>query len=446
MSTQPRRRQRRRRSPATSTAVLPDSIPQVRIQLPDTTSIDQIESQLEVGLMIHPLVEKIEKVEAHHSNLIAGPSVSTSFEIAAPNQSSAAEQQTRGEKTYCQVCRLRCSSEIDLEKHVQGRKHQARSRQLSISPPARISPGAVLPSSSAMPEEFDLNQITLVTEELLPVIQAFLSKETDVAFDCEGVNLGRFGQLTLATIATRTHAFVFDMIDLPKTLLHFLKSILENSQIIKIVHDCRQDSDALHKHVGIRLAGIFDTSAIDAFANHSVIRRSLNELLTFHHCPINEDRKNIDYDKTPAFWADRPLTEEMLQCAAKDCLVLLDLMDRMCESVFLQRTALSSPAGFQKALDLSYRNGCKLRDCKLVERVESDVFPSKRTRNIRFKLGYISRSTNVDIWTLREVGFVLYGNDPKQMRQAHSKIIDLGFAQPKSFPGESNASPSFVER
>ena len=44
-------------------------------------------------------------------------------------------------------------------------------------------------------------------------------------------------------------------------LIKWLKIILEDQNILKIIHDCRMDSDALYHHFDIKLANVHDTSA-----------------------------------------------------------------------------------------------------------------------------------------------------------------------------------------
>jgi ribonuclease D len=44
-------------------------------------------------------------------------------------------------------------------------------------------------------------------------------------------------------------------------MLSFVKNILENLKILKIFHDCRKDSLALHKFMQICPKNVFDTAA-----------------------------------------------------------------------------------------------------------------------------------------------------------------------------------------
>lgn len=82
-----------------------------------------------------------------------------------------------------------------------------------------------------------------------------------ISFDSKGVNLGVKGQLTLIEIGTlRGEAFIFDVQQCPDMLVDGgLKTLLEDDNIIKIIHDCRNDSFNLYSQYNILLRNVFDT-------------------------------------------------------------------------------------------------------------------------------------------------------------------------------------------
>ena len=150
-----------------------------------------------------------------------------------------------------------------------------------------------------------------------------------VAVDCEGVNLSRFGSLTLVSVALDPfHIYLFDIIqpdiELQVAQLDILRGILESPVIVKLIHDCHQDSDALSTQQKIRLANVFDTSAciltLQKVKNISlnIKKTKLNDSLKQYDCPVNPNRdagSNI-YKENHAFWAERPLTEFMIAYAS----------------------------------------------------------------------------------------------------------------------------------
>jgi len=82
-----------------------------------------------------------------------------------------------------------------------------------------------------------------------------------ISFDCEGVSLGSKGQLTVIEIGTiRGEAFIFDLQQCPQMVLDGgLKELLEDENVIKIIHDCRNDSFNLYSQYNILLRNVFDT-------------------------------------------------------------------------------------------------------------------------------------------------------------------------------------------
>lgn len=88
------------------------------------------------------------------------------------------------------------------------------------------------------------------------------SEETvAISFDSKGVNLGVKGQLTLIEIGTtRGEAFIFDLQQCPQMVIDGgLKTLLEDEKVIKIIHDCRNDSFNLYSQYNILLRNVFDT-------------------------------------------------------------------------------------------------------------------------------------------------------------------------------------------
>jgi hypothetical protein len=63
-------------------------------------------------------------------------------------------------------------------------------------------------------------------------------KPCAVAFDCEGINLGARGQLTLMQLATMNgNAYVFDLLTCPALLNEGgLHSLLESSDVVKVTY------------------------------------------------------------------------------------------------------------------------------------------------------------------------------------------------------------------
>jgi 3'-5' exonuclease len=147
-----------------------------------------------------------------------------------------------------------------------------------------------------------------------------------LALDCEGVNLGRKGQITIVQVATEEHCCLFDVKNKGPSsdLVVFLRSLLQDENIIKIIHDVKADSDALDHLLGISVAAIHDTQAYQMMLRPTGDSRGLNLNSTLQQfgCPVNNIRDANVYKANPAFWATRPLTQQMVQWAAGDVAAL----------------------------------------------------------------------------------------------------------------------------
>lgn len=173
---------------------------------------------------------------------------------------------------------------------------------------------------------------TIVDRIMSPKVRG--GKPAAISFDCEGINLGLKGQITMFQIGTlNNEAFVFDLISCPNMVTEGgLKDLLE-SDVVKVIHDCRNDSVNLYNQYGIMLKSVFDTQAahavlqqqVHAIPIYKVKNVSLNALCELYNAPMNpmkEQLKNM-YRKDQRYWARRPLTKEMLLYSASDVLSLI---------------------------------------------------------------------------------------------------------------------------
>lgn len=211
-----------------------------------------------------------------------------------------------------------------------------------------------------------------VTEAIL---KSATTEQVVISLDCEGINLGVKGQLTLMEIGTtRGEAFIFDVLTCPEMVQDGgLKLLLENENVIKVIHDCRNDSVNLNKQFGILLRNVFDTQSAHAvlqFQNHQkqvykVKNVSLNTLCEIYGAAINpmkDQLKNV-YRRDQKYWARRPLTRDMLLYAAGDVLVLINelLYANMASSITMEFRTLFSELCTEQILMLVRPVEVKLR-------------------------------------------------------------------------------------
>lgn len=179
---------------------------------------------------------------------------------------------------------------------------------------------------------------------------------TSLAFDCEGVDLGRDGEISLVMLSTPDQTYLFDVDGFDKNadIIPFLKEVLENPAIIKIIHDVRMDSDALYHILGISVIGVYDTQAWDMALTHHR-NRNLNDTLMAYGCPINSIRDHSVYNTNFRFWATRPLTPQMIAWASEDVANLFLLKQKQTEKA----SSMSRPVD---ATAESERLACFIRD------------------------------------------------------------------------------------
>ncbi|KAG5325255.1 EXD1 protein, partial [Pseudoatta argentina] len=180
-----------------------------------------------------------------------------------------------------------------------------------------------------------LRESLQVTEDIINPRKPPSDGKVVVSFDCEGINLGVRGQLTLVQIGTMSgQAYVFDLVTCPGLVqAGGLQKLLEHPHVTKVIHDCRNDSVNLYNQFNITLTNVFDTQAAHAVLQfqdtgkpvYKVKNVNLNTLCDHYNAPCNplkEQLKNI-YRKDQRYWSRRPITREMLIYASSDVLSLV---------------------------------------------------------------------------------------------------------------------------
>lgn len=156
-----------------------------------------------------------------------------------------------------------------------------------------------------------------------------------VSLDCEGVNLGVKGQLTLIQIGTMSgQVYVFDLITCPNLIqAGGLRKLLESEKVLKVIHDCKNASVNLFNQFNIILNNIFDTQTAHAVIQYQETGKpvykakhvNLNNLCDHYGAPCNslKEQLKIMYRKDPKYWSRRPMTRDMLIYASNDVLSLV---------------------------------------------------------------------------------------------------------------------------
>lgn len=153
-----------------------------------------------------------------------------------------------------------------------------------------------------------------------------------VAVDCEGVNLSKEGRLCLIQVATPKKVYLFDVLKGGERLFfdRGLRYLLESNKIVKVMHDCRKDSEALYFQYDVTLRGVWDSqiaytvlSQLKGYKTPYPI--GLNTLLKACSCEENKFKDMVKSAMTAMknFWEVRPLSRMMIDYAAGDVSNLL---------------------------------------------------------------------------------------------------------------------------
>jgi len=160
--------------------------------------------------------------------------------------------------------------------------------------------------------------------EALPLASRFLQGVKRLSLDCEAAGFHRYSdRLCLVQISVPGHNIILDPLALDPSPL--LRPVLEDPEIQVIMHGADYDIRLLDRDLGIRLRGLFDTQAAASLLGASAV--GLSSLL--------EEHLGVRLPKTHqrADWAQRPLSEGMLEYAADDTRHLLALADVLVDAL-----------------------------------------------------------------------------------------------------------------
>lgn len=91
-----------------------------------------------------------------------------------------------------------------------------------------------------------------------------ISEEKVIGVSFEGLQVSRFGGLSIICIATASCIYIFDIEKLKNDAFDYgLRKIFEDKFLKKVIHDCRFPSDCLAHRYSTELTNVFDTQVAD---------------------------------------------------------------------------------------------------------------------------------------------------------------------------------------
>ncbi len=125
-----------------------------------------------------------------------------------------------------------------------------------------------------------------------------------------------FARLALVQIFDGEKIFLID--PLSTGCPSALKNILENPEIIKIFHSCKEDLEVLYTSWNCKLKGLFDTQIAFSFLTGELSIGYARLVELFYSIPV-------DKKETTSNWIKRPLTMQQKTYASKDVLYLIEI-------------------------------------------------------------------------------------------------------------------------
>ncbi|XP_055895240.1 uncharacterized protein LOC106058816 [Biomphalaria glabrata] len=164
-------------------------------------------------------------------------------------------------------------------------------------------------------------------------------EQSVVGLQLDGVSIGRNGTLSVVEIVTESRVIIFDILRLGnKAFSEGLREILENSDIMKVTHDCRFLSDMIYHKYKISLNNIFDTQVASAIVHRiyhkgdwpryveslpSSLMKHLH--LSYDQIHMMRTREHCTKDDEEDAWLQRPLPQNLLKAVSKNLSYLIRL-------------------------------------------------------------------------------------------------------------------------
>lgn len=142
-------------------------------------------------------------------------------------------------------------------------------------------------------------------------------KQTALALDTEFIRVDTFYPIAgLIQVSDGQLSYLLDPLSIQDW--RCFAAVLDNPNVVKILHACSEDLEVLHRLVGTLPAPLFDTQIACSYLNIGFslgYSRLVENLLGVH----------LDKDETRSDWLQRPLTATQELYAAQDTLYLIEI-------------------------------------------------------------------------------------------------------------------------
>uniref|UniRef100_A0A665W0T1 Exonuclease 3'-5' domain containing 1 n=1 Tax=Echeneis naucrates TaxID=173247 RepID=A0A665W0T1_ECHNA len=134
----------------------------------------------------------------------------------------------------------------------------------------RVNASKTLVLSDDLDEEYiNFAVIDEFHEKFGPAVM-HIKKQSVIGVGADGVDIFQHGRLCWLQIATKNKVYLFDILLLgPRAFKNGLSMIMENKDILKVIHDCRAIAGCLIAQYGVKLTNVFDTQVADVMCFYS---------------------------------------------------------------------------------------------------------------------------------------------------------------------------------
>lgn len=186
--------------------------------------------------------------------------------------------------------------------------------------------------------------VTCATQLPAEFLEPSSDRQLVIGFDCEGVDLCRYGRLCIMQLAFPDAIYLVDAIQGGEMLMKACKPALESTYVTKVIHDCKRDSEALYFQFGIKLNNVVDTQIAYTLIEEQEGRKRLpDDYISFVSLLADPRYGGVSYlekeevrillRQDPKFWTYRPLSEMMIRAAADDVRFLVYIYRKMMEKL-----------------------------------------------------------------------------------------------------------------
>lgn len=168
------------------------------------------------------------------------------------------------------------------------------------------------------------NPEIVVSSEALGSLVKRISREPVLAFDLEADSLHHYREkVCLIQVSTVSETVLIDTLALPD--LSPLALVMADPAIRKVFHGADYDIRSLHREFGMNVNNLFDTMVACQFLGYKELGLAA----------VLKGRFGLELDKRyqKADWSKRPLSPEMIEYAAKDTSMLIELSRQLEEEL-----------------------------------------------------------------------------------------------------------------